>query len=102
MDCSADQRDLLSEIGRKLDRLLERAAAGPQRFFGVAEAAAYSGLSEESIRRLIDAGKLPALRPVPGRVLVDRREVDALILSSRGRPARSRGVYERANQESNP
>lgn len=63
-----------------------------QRFFGVADAAKYAGLSEDSVRSLISAGKLTGLRPVGGRVLIDKQELDSLILTSTKRPPRGRGV----------
>ncbi|HWE36730.1 MAG TPA: helix-turn-helix domain-containing protein [Isosphaeraceae bacterium] len=63
-------------------------------------AAAYASVSEQTIRRLIGAGKLTPYRPVSGRVVVDRRQLDALVLSSTG-PARSgRGRYPRGRAAS--
>jgi excisionase family DNA binding protein len=54
------------------------------RWLSVTGAAVYAGLSSQSIRPLINAQKLTAHRPVRGRILIDRREFDALIESSRG------------------
>jgi excisionase family DNA binding protein len=86
----------LEAIERKLATLLERTATfGDRRFLKVSEAANYSGLSEESLRRLLAAGKLTSHRPVAGRVLVDRRQLDALILASHQLPQKRRGVYHR-------
>jgi hypothetical protein len=62
-----------------------------QRFFGVAASAAYCDLSKKSIRRLLAAGKLTALRPVRGRVVIDQRELDSLILGSTKQPRDGRG-----------
>lgn len=87
--------DRLATIEEKLDALLGRLAAQDRRFFGVDEAAKYASLSPESIRRLLAGGRLTALRPVTGRVLIDRRELDSLILASNQRPRRRRGVYVR-------
>ena len=78
-----DDRDLDALADLLADRLAERlSAAASQRYFRVKEAAKYSGLSEDSVRWLLSSGKLTALRPVPGRVVVDRRELDALLLAS--------------------
>jgi excisionase family DNA binding protein len=57
-------------------------AAALPRYLGVDAAGTYSSLSAKSIRRLLSAGKLHAYRPVRGRVLIDREELDAFILSS--------------------
>ena len=73
---------LLEEINGKLDRLLEQIAAPERRFFSVEEAAAFSGLSTKSVRRLLSSGTLTAFRPVRGRILLDRRELEAVIVSS--------------------
>src|SRR5689334_20804727 len=78
-------------------KLAERLAAlGQQRYMSVAHAAAYSDLSTDTIRSLIATGRLTGLRPVPGRVLIDRRELDSLLASSTRTPRTGRGRYERA------
>jgi excisionase family DNA binding protein len=74
------------------DRVVKKLAGGVARYTTVAGAANYSGLSQDSIRSLISRRRLTAYRPVPGRVLVDRRQLDALILSSTGTPRRGRGI----------
>jgi excisionase family DNA binding protein len=51
------------------------------RFLAVTAAATYSGLSEETIRRWLRSGRLTAYRP-NRRVLVDREQLDRLILAS--------------------
>src|SRR5262245_29210652 len=82
----------LDRLERKLDELAERLAAPPQRWLTVARAALYADLSEESIRRLIASGKLTAHRPVKGRVLIDRNELDDLIRATANqRPRHGRG-----------
>jgi len=84
----------LAEIADRLDALLQRIDQPPQRFLTVGQAATYSGLSAESIRRLLAAGKLSPLRPVAGRVLIDRQQLDSLILSSGNyRPRIGRGRH---------
>jgi len=80
------------------DRLASRLEANTtQRYLTVASAAVYSALSEDSIRGLLSGNKLTALRPVPGRILIDRRELDALLLSSTHRPRQGRGTHKRAH-----
>lgn len=71
-----------------LSELLARATA---RWLGIEEAAAYSSLSAVSIRRLISAGKLQPRRPLKGKLLVDRLELDNLISSSTATPRIGRG-----------
>ena len=81
----------LQTIVDRLDRLLSQSAVTP-RFFGVKTAASYAGLSEDSIRRMIERGDLAAYRPVRGKVLLDRHQLDAVILGSTRRPRRGRGI----------
>jgi len=81
----------LDSLHAKLDTLLARLGP-PQRFMGVQSAAAYSDLSTDSIRRLIERGDLTAHRPVRGRVLVDRLELDDVILAATDRPRSGRGI----------
>jgi excisionase family DNA binding protein len=95
--CDAAAR--LDALERKLDQLLERGPAVERRFFGVEDAAVYTSLSAESIRRLLATGRLTALRPRRGRVLIDRRELDALVLGSTRRPTGGRGSYERRESD---
>jgi excisionase family DNA binding protein len=53
----------------------------------------YTGLGENTIRRLVRQGLLTGHRPTPGRVLIDKGELDALIKSAANapRPAPGRG-----------
>jgi excisionase family DNA binding protein len=78
----------------KLDKRLAELAQ--RRYLTVAHAAAYTDLSADTIRQLISGGRLTGLRPVPGRVLIDRRELDALLASSTRVPRTGRGRYDRA------
>jgi excisionase family DNA binding protein len=85
--------DALAEaLARKL---ADQLATPAPRYLSVLQAARYAGLSADSIRNLLAGGKLKALRPVPGRVLIDRRELDAFILGSTSRPRRGRGIRNR-------
>jgi excisionase family DNA binding protein len=54
-----------------------------QRWFSLSQASLYTGMSTESLRRLIAAGKLRAHRPTGMRLLlVDRIQLDELIEAS--------------------
>jgi excisionase family DNA binding protein len=56
------------------------------------QAASYTGLSEKTIKRMVTDGRLAGHRPVPGRLLIDLRELDELIQKSAGVPG-SRGTH---------
>lgn len=71
---------------------------GGVRWATVGQAAVYSGLSERSIRRLIERQELVGHRPVPGRLLVDLRALDALIRGSAG-AAGTRGTALHGGEE---
>jgi len=81
----------LAELCEKLDRLLQNGRASHVRFLSVNGAAQYSGLSTKSIRRLIALGRITALHPVRGRVVIDRNELDSFILASGNSPRGGRG-----------
>ena len=72
----------MSILGSELDRL-EEIVRGTvqQRFLNIVQASKYSGLSQKSIRRMIDAGKLKAHKPNK-RVLIDRLALDSMIQAS--------------------
>ena len=89
-------------LGAKLDQLLDRTAACERRFLTVANAAAYASLSPESVRRLLATGKLTALRPVRGRVVIDKRELDAVILGATKQPRGGRGAATRDRKIERP
>ncbi len=67
------------------------------RFLTVSGGAAYCSLSETSIRREIAAGRLKAYRPRKGRILLDRRELDALVMGADQRPRSGRGFHQTQN-----
>jgi hypothetical protein len=83
-----------------LQRLIGQANA---RWLPLDRARDYGGLSVPSLRRLIASGKLTAHRPVKGRVLIDRFELDTLIggATSTPRKGRGRGRFQEA-QPSGP
>jgi excisionase family DNA binding protein len=81
----ADLDAIAQAVAARLQPTVER------RYLSVEEAARYSSLSPESVRRLLAAGKLTPLRPVRGRIVIDRRQLDALVLGSTRRPTGGRG-----------
>ena len=88
--------DLDALVDAVVQKLAERLASFSQkRYLTVQHAAEYADLSADTIRSLLSSGKLTGLRPVPGRVLVDRRELDSLLQGSTKRPRRGRGSYDR-------
>jgi excisionase family DNA binding protein len=61
-----------------------------QRFFSYRAAAIYCGMSAQSLRRLVQTGKLKTYRPTGGRLVVfDRAELDAFVHSSGAEPTAS-------------
>ena len=67
------------------------------RFLSIERAGQYSCLSSSSIRRLLSAGKLTALRPCRGRVLVDRHQLDSVVSGSSSAPRSGRGIRRNGN-----
>jgi excisionase family DNA binding protein len=59
------------------------AAPEPPRFISVAEAAPLTSVSDDTVRRLLDRGQLAKYR-FGRRVLVDRQQLEALVLASAG------------------
>jgi len=86
---------VLAAIGQKLDVLLERAGSPPQRFLSLASAARYADLGERTLRRMIAAGELGVYRPARGKLLIDRDQLDRLILGSTRQPRTGRGSARR-------
>lgn len=74
-----------------LQRLAELVAQSEARWLTVKGSADHASLSPESIRRLLASGKLTGHRPVRGRVLIDREQLDHLIATSTAEPRRGRG-----------
>lgn len=69
------------------------AKGSASRFLTIETAALHVGLSISSIRRLLAAGRITALRPIRGRVLIDRLELEAFVLSSSNVPRTGRGRH---------
>ena len=88
--------EAIAAIGEAVGRLLERVDAAPVqwgRYLTLGDAEKYCGLSIKSLRRMIGTGKLSPLRPVKGRILIDRLHLDAVILDSAVKKFRTgRGV----------
>ena len=81
----------LHDLAQKLDLLLERTAGTEPRFLTIDAAAVYTGLSQGSIRRLLASRQLTPLRPVRGRIVIDRLELDSYVLGCTARPRSGRG-----------
>lgn len=81
----------LELIAERLDAVLAKADAPAPRFLTVQGSADYCSLSPETVRRMISAGKLRALRPCRGRILIDRTELESAILSADGQLRKGRG-----------
>ena len=69
--------------------------AEPSPWLTVREAAEHSRLSQESIRRLLSGGQLTGYRPIRGRVLIARDELDNLIATATKSPRKGRGMHRR-------
>ena len=85
------RRSRLRRIERLLRRLLAHAEVGPVRYLSVEAAAVRSSLSTKSIRRLLARGRLTALRPVAGRIVIDAMELDTLMATAKRAPRIGRG-----------
>jgi excisionase family DNA binding protein len=62
-----------------------------RKYLSVAEAAAYLGVGQRTVRRLLAFGELPARR-VRKRVLVARGDLDRLVAPARGKSRTRQGV----------
>ena len=85
-----------SRLSKLLDLLQSQADKAPlasKGFLSIKHSAEYSDLSEESIRRLCKSGKLTERRPVRGKILIDRKELDAYIRSCTTTPRTGRGRH---------
>lgn len=80
---------ILNRIESQLASLATSSKVQPE-WMSPADAAIYSGLSIDSIRRLIYAGKVSGRRPVAGRLVINRRELDDYVRSSDGPSATGR------------
>lgn len=85
-------RAMLQEIREEMRVVSESSKRLSKRYLTVENAAAYSDLSTKSIRRMIQSGKLTAFRPVRGRILIDKQELDAVIRNSASQRQGGRGL----------
>ncbi len=91
--CTAAEKEQagpLGQIGGENALLLPR-------FLSVKRAAEYTSLSEATIRRLLGGGKLTSLRPCKGKILIDRHQLDAVVVSSTAMPRTGRGIRTGTN-----
>jgi len=82
-------RAIEKTIANALKRLPGKAENG---FLSLKNAAAYSDLSEKTLRRFISMNRLQAYRPARGKILIKRKELDALIESSTKKLRKGRGI----------
>jgi excisionase family DNA binding protein len=82
----------VDDLMQKVNQLLERETPAGK-WLSVAEAAQYAGhSSDDTIRRLIAEGRLGAHRLRPGKLLIDKDELDSCIRTMRdAKPRRKRG-----------
>jgi excisionase family DNA binding protein len=62
-----------------------------KRYATVPQVALFTGLSDGTIRNLLATGQLTGYRPVPGRILLDLREVENFMHESAKRRCGTRG-----------
>lgn len=72
--------------------IIEDVPVAQRKFLNLPTASAYAGISIVSLRRLISAGKLLALRPVKGRIVLDRQALEQFIGTSSATPRTGRGL----------
>lgn len=71
-------------VSKRGQHMAEIAKDLGQRWLNFSEAERYSGLSESTLRRLIESKRLRVFRPTERKVLIDRGELDSLIEASVG------------------
>lgn len=80
-------------IGVCIENALFRILSKPERgYFSLKNSAIYSDLSEKTLRRFISSGQLKAYRPARGKILVKKKELDALIEQSTKPLRKGRGI----------
>ena len=81
------------QFEQRLEKLMLPASAklGPG-YFSLKAAALYSDLSQKTLRRFIKSGRLQEYRPARGKILIKRKELDALIEKSTTKVRRGRGI----------
>lgn len=87
---SSDIVELTCALRDLIDRIDQRAWS---RWLSVEGAAEYCSICDKSVRNLIAAGKLTPSRAVRGKLLIDRQQLDAVLLAECGKRLRKgRGI----------
>jgi excisionase family DNA binding protein len=81
--------ELLRELLEVQRQLVAAEQVGRSRWLSVEGAAHYGSMSPTTIRSLLASGRLTGYRPVPGKILIDRGELDSLVSSSAGPGAKN-------------
>jgi excisionase family DNA binding protein len=66
---------------------MKKLIAGDAAYLSLPQGEAYSGLSQMTIRRLAKKGLLTLYRPVPGRTLLNKEELEKYLRESAVPPA---------------
>ena len=92
-----DAKGILEQFNKSMkqsvDTALSRILSKPERgYLSLKNGALFCDLSEKTLRRFISAGRLKSYRPARGKVLVKKKELEALIEQS-DKPIRTgRGI----------
>jgi len=81
--------EALNQILSKLEHLELSLQVQNSRWMAVSESAVYCRISESKMRKLIAAGEVPINR-IGGKILLNRRELDYLILTGTAKPSKRR------------
>jgi len=79
--------EVLTEILTKLEAIENKLNGMYSRFMTVKEASEYLRISVSKTRKMIAAGKIPIHR-IDGKILMNRRELDYLILTGTSKPTK--------------
>lgn len=93
MDAKGILEHLNKTVKLSVESALSKILYKPERgFLSLKNGALYSDLSEKTLRRFISAGRLKAYRPARGKVLVKKKELEALIEQSTKPLRKGRGI----------
>lgn len=79
--------ETLAEILTKLEHLEKCINGMNSKWLSVREAAEYARISESKLRKLIASGGVP-IHKIDGKILLNRKELDFLILTGTSRPTK--------------
>ena len=86
-------QERLKDFEQKLEILMLQMIAHLGRgYLSLKNASFYCDLSQKTLRRFIKEGRLNEYRPARGKVLIKRKELDALIEKSTTKIRRGRGI----------